>query len=221
MQARIAELVHPVFRYVLALPDRLDAGEALQWDHERATLTQMLAALAAPDAPARDALEVEFDFSEQADPETQASLTLAAIRHALTCWIDEFMSQQSAWGRRWREEPLEAEIYHGAPLRKFWEEARYAETRGDRDALEVIFWCVALGYCGAWRGKPDTLQAWQMRVQALLDRTAPAWTMPASLTPSPREREMPTDLPTRRMAFSLLVGGALMLPVLTMLLWRW
>ena len=28
MQARIADMVHPIFRHVLAVHDRLDAGEA-------------------------------------------------------------------------------------------------------------------------------------------------------------------------------------------------
>jgi type VI secretion system protein ImpK len=222
MQARIADIVHPIFRYVLALRDRLDAGESLQWDHERSTLRKLLDAFGPEDAPVRDSREDGFDLSELGTPAEQRRLTQATIRYALTCWLDELLGQHSAWGPRWREQPLEAEVYGSIQgSRKFWEEARYAETRGDRDTLEVILWCVALGYCGAWRGKPETLRTWQTRVQAMLDRTAPVWSMPGCLAPSPRERAMPTDLPTRRLAFSVLLGFALVAPVVAVLLWRW
>jgi hypothetical protein len=220
MQARIADLVHPIICHVLGLRDRLDVGEALQWDHERRALRKLLDALGPEDAPAR--ADDGFDMSELGSPAEQRRLTQATIRHVLICWLDEILGQHSAWGPRWREKPLEAVVYGTVQgSRKFWEEARYAETRGDRDTLEVVLWCVALGYGGAWRGKPETLTAWQARVLALLDRTAPLWTMPGCLASSPRERQMPTDLPTRRLAFSVLLGFALVAPLLAVLLWRW
>ncbi len=222
MQARIADMVHPIFRHVLAVHDRLDAGEALQWDHERARLRELLDALGPEDVAAIDAQEDGFDLSEPGTPGAQRRLTQATIRYALTCWCDELLGQHSAWGPRWRELPLEAEIYGTVQgSRKFWEEARYAETRGDCDTLEVVLWCAALGHCGGWRGKPETLKAWQARVQTLLARTAPVSSLPGCLAPSPRERALPTDLPTRRLTFSLLLGGALIVPLLAGLLLRW
>ena len=217
MQANIAELVHPVFDRVLNLRDRLAAGNAPHWDDERAALRELLDAI----RPA-DARPEAFDLSEQETPGEEQRLTLATIRYALTCWLDEFLCRHSAWGRRWREAPLEAELYGGVQdRRKFWDEARYAETRHDRAALEVILWCVGLGFAGVWQGRAETLQAWRERVQSLLDRTAPVWTMPASLTPPMHERPLPTDLPTRRLAFVLLLGFSLAAPLLAIWLTRW
>jgi hypothetical protein len=214
MQAHIADIVHPIFRHGLALRDRLEAGDAVQWDQERANLRKLLDALVPEDAPTLDAPADGFDLSELGTPAEQRRLTQANIRHVLICWFDELLGQ--------RDQPLEAEIYGTVQgPRKFWEEVRYAETRGDRDTLEVVLWCVALGYAGAWRGKPETLRTWQARVQALLDRTAPVWSMPGCLAPSPRERALPTDLPTRRLTFSVLLGFALVTPLLAALLLRW
>jgi type VI protein secretion system component VasF len=213
MQSQIADLVHPVIHRVLRLRERLDAGELPQCDHERAALKELLGRLSP--AQAQDG----FDFAG-AEPAEAERLSRATIRCALTCWLDELLAGHSAWGPRWRDQPLEAETYPNAGgHRRFWEEARYAETRGDRDALEVILWCVALGFAGAWRGTPETLKAWQTRVTALLDRTTPACAMPASLAP-PAERLMPTDLPTRRLVFSLILGFALLAPLLVVLAWR-
>jgi type VI protein secretion system component VasF len=221
MQACIADLVHPIFRRVLELRDRLSAGESPLWDDERSALRELLDTLGPGDTPARNAWPDQFAFSEQGAPEDQRRLTQATIRYVLTCWLDEYLGQHSAWGPSWREQPLEAELYGTLQGRKFWDEARYAETRGDRDTLEVVFWCAALGYNGAWRGMPQILQAWQARVQELLDRTAPVLALPASRAPSSLERALPTDLSTRRLAFSLLLGVSLAAPLLAVLLWRW
>ncbi len=218
MQARIADLTQPIFGRVLELRDRLEAGEAPQWDHERSALRALLDAL----VPESDRRANHLDFSGQGAREEQRRLTQATIRYALTCWLDEFLGDHSAWGPRWRECPLESEMHGTMPsCQKFWDEARYAETRGDRDTLEVVLWCAALGYRGAWRNKQETLRAWQGRVQDLLDRTAPVWTMPAVLAPPPGERALPTDLPTRRLEFSLLLAFSLAAPLLAALLWRW
>lgn len=222
MQALIADIVHPIFRRVIMLRDRLDAGESPAWDTERSALRELLDALGPGDAPAHNARQDGSDLSDLGTPAEQQRLTRATLRYVLTCWLDEFLGQHPAWGPRWRNHPLEAAIYGTIQgSRKFWEEARYAETRGDRDTLEVALWCAALGYSGTWRGKPESLKAWQTRVQALLDRTTPAWSMPGCLAPSPRERALPTDLPARRLAFSLLLGFSLAAPLLAALLWRW
>ena len=159
MQARIADIVHPIIGRVLELRDRLEAGESPQWDDERLILRELLDALVPEDAPTHDAGPEDFDLSEHGAPEEQWRLTQTTIRYTLTCWLDEFLGEHSAWGPRWREQPLETEIYGTMPgNHKFWDEARYAETRGDRDTLEIAFWCVALGYRGAWCSKPDTLR---------------------------------------------------------------
>lgn len=219
MQARIAELVYPFFGRVLELRDRLDAGAAPEWDEERSALRKLLDAMR-PDGAAEDAA-LRFDLSELITPAEQERLMFAAIRFALTAWADELLGEHYAWGQRWREQPLEAAVFGSLQGKsKFWDEARYAETRGDRDALEVMLWCAALGYSEAWPGNPESLRAWQERIQEMLNRSMPDLALPSSLAVSPRDRTMPSDLPMRRLVFAALVGIALAAPPMALWLMR-
>lgn len=223
MRTAMAAAVQSVFDAGISLRERLEAGEPLEWDRERAFLKAQLAVLQTDavdrEVPGPD--EIAFDFSMPDNPAERRRLTRKTIRFALTCWLDDFLGYYSAWGPRWRQEPLENELYDLPPAgSKFWDEARYAGTRGDIDALEVMYWCALLGYRGDWRAEPERVAAWAARVRTMLQRNTQPWTMPASLAPSPQDTLTPSILPYRSMIFSLLMGVALISPPALLLLWR-
>lgn len=222
MQAVIADLVHPIFQRGIALRAGLEAQEPLDWLQERTALKEMLARLNADAATGLDGLdEIDFDFAMPNEAEERGRLTRATVRYALTAWLDEFFSHHSAWGLRWREAPLEAEAYgRRTPGSKFWDEARYAQTRGDLDTLEVMYLCVMLGFRGDRRTKPAQVADWTQRVRTLLEQSAPKWTMPASLAPSAREAKLPDAWQYRGMVFSVLMAATLVLPMMVLMLWR-
>ncbi len=217
MRTAVAALVQPIFDAGISLRDRLEASEPLEWDRERALLKSLLARLQV------EATEDEngFDFSMPDHPAEQSRLTRNTMRYALTCWLDDFLGYHSAWGLRWRQETLESELFLArASERKFWDEARYARTRGDVESLEVMYWCALLGYRGEWRSDPNRVAAWAARVRGIIEQQAQTWTMPASLAPSPHEMQPPADLLYRSMVFSVLLTVALTAPLALLLAWR-
>lgn len=211
MQTSLADAVFAVLARGIGLRERVDAGAPLDWDAERAGLQAALAALAGPAGEAGD-LDGELDlvFSEHGSPEERARLTRTTLQYALWCWLDEWLPPD------WR--PRE-DARLTADAGRFWDEARYAETRGDLDALEGMYLCVMLGFRGAWRNEPALLDAWVTRVRAKVAQDRPAWTMPASLA-VPRLEPAPEDSPYRRLAYSALLTCALVGPLLAMLVWR-
>jgi type IV/VI secretion system ImpK/VasF family protein len=220
MQPPIAEAVLAIFNCGLTLRDRLEAGESLQWDLERATLKQLLSVFL---TRADDTSEFgnELVFSEHGSAEERSRLSQATIRFALTCWLDEWFTRYSTQAPRWRERTLETELFGSTEGgTKFWDEARYAETRGDLIALEAMHLCVMLGFRGAWRDKPAQVETWAARIRLKLQQAAPTWTMPACLEPPRYEAAQEEDASYRRMLFSMLLMFSLLLPLALVFLWR-
>jgi hypothetical protein len=216
MQAPIADAVHALFNHGLSLRDRLEGGEPVQWALEQTRLKQLLAFF---DTQAEDSLESENElglvFSERGSPEEFDRLTLATIRYALTCWLGEWFAHDRPEGT------LERELVAGSDAgAKFWEEARYADTRGDLESLEVMFLCVMLGFRGNQRDKPEQLEAWAARTRAKLEQAVQSRAMPAGLEPPVYASAHADGLPVRRMAFSVLLTLSLMLPLVLVLWWR-
>ena len=216
MQASIADIVHVIFNGGLSLRDRLEAGETPEWERERATFVQQLALLNVDDAG-----DLGLVFSEQGSSDELGAMTRATIRYALTCWLDEWLTHYSTQGSAWRERTLEAELFDNQDAgAKFWDEARYAETRSDLEALEVMHLCVMLGFRGKWRDKPEQLDSWTTRICRTLEQASHPWAMPACLDPPAEALTRADDFSLRRMAFSVLLTFSLMLPFAAVLLWR-
>jgi type VI protein secretion system component VasF len=220
MHADLADTVHPILDYALSLRYRLDAGEPLQWDLEQSTLKAMLSPLTAEANAEADVVEdFSFDFSEKVDHLESLRQTQKTVHIALTYWLDEFFIRHTSWSSRWSERTLESAFFGtNEGSRKFWEEARYAEARGDRDALESLLWCVMLGFRGDEHASPNQVEAWGTRIRARLE-PSPAWTMPASLQTS-RGVLRAGDLPYRRRAFAMLLTLSLFVPLALVMLWR-
>ena len=159
MRQDLANLVHPVLEYGLALRDRLRRGESPSLDAEQSTLLGLLQV----ERDARRLPEFGGDDPEgiarRSDSEANAAPFLGA-RYALACWLDELFVLDSSWGMLWNEHKLESRLYGGNDRAwRFWEQARASAQRSP-DALEVYFLCVMLGFTGELDADPTALAGW-------------------------------------------------------------
>jgi type VI secretion system protein ImpK len=215
MRKEIADLVYPVVNYALQLKDRLNRGEELSLTNEQAELRGLLKSEAAAkrwgeyagDAPAG------FDDGSGRGPAEQ----FLGIRYALTCWLDEMFILDSPWKAEWNERKLEAALY-GSNDRawKFWEQARKAEARPEKDALEVFFLCVMLGFRGDLREDPEALRSWREAAEAQIGRPR-EWT-------GPPDAQLPPDVPPLEGAqkfqkMALTVGAVVLLLIPVGMFW--
>jgi type VI secretion system protein ImpK len=191
MQEVLADLVHPILHYGLALKERLERGAAPSLDLEQATLKRMLQTeLEAAQYPeyGGETRGQGFDTAVEGRSAGGVDMFLGA-RYALTCWLDELFIVHSPWSTAWNERKLEVALY-GSNDRawRFWEQARLAETRPTTDALEVYFLCVMLGFRGELGEESERLRAWCKAVQGRLTHMGEEW-------PHPPELDPPTDVP--------------------------
>ena len=142
MNDAYAQLVGPVFQYVIEFPQRLARGEVPPLHEVRADLLALLAE------------------AEQRASTLGLAADFAPAKYALVYWIDEVLIN-SSWSHalEWREHILEWEYFRERLAgEEFYEKARQAETLARSDALEVFFLCVALGFQGKYANNPGELQ---------------------------------------------------------------
>jgi type VI secretion system protein ImpK len=212
MQERLANLVHPVFNYGLGLKERLDRGEAPDFDTEHARLKGLLLTEVEArrntdygGAPARD----EAAFGEEAP---EAADRFLGVRYALVCWLDEFFILNTPWEKKWNERKLEVELY-GTNDRawKFWRQADLALALPNDDAVEAFFLCVLLGFRGQYRDEGDQLQSWVATTKTRVAKIrAQDW-------PYPLEYEPPTYVPPhfgREQLRNMILTGCIVLLLL-------
>ena len=218
MRQEIANLVHPILEYGIALRERLRRGEEPSLDAEQGALLGLLQGEREarslpdfggddPDAPAR---------RTAASTETDAAPFLGA-RYALVCWLDEIFVLDSTWGALWNEHKLESRLYGGNDRAwRFWDQARAAALRSP-DALEAYFLCVMLGFTGEFDADPVALGGWVAATRYQMQgstaagwRGVPGLEMPTHVAPlSGRDR-------LRRM---LLVASVVLLAVVPAVAW--
>lgn len=216
MHAALADAVYAVFNRGIAVRERLEAGDPIDWEREHERVHTLLNAFVSVE-DTKGSGDFSFVFSEHANHEERRRLTHVTIGFALTCWLDEFLTLHV---------PPETQLPdayrfgNAEGASRFWDEARYAETRGDLEAIEVMYLCVMLGFRGPWRGETAQVEAWAERIRAKLDRMQETWTMPASLEAPRLDRRLADDRPARRMAFTLMLTFALFVPLGLAWLWR-
>ena len=133
MTPKFAKAVDPVFEYVLELLDRLDGGHADtsgQREHQR-----IIRAL--------DLAEAELGAGDE---------DWMAAKRALVCWVDEMLSAK-IWDDHeyWTNNPLEKELFGTADRAlNFYTWSKKAAAERRRDALEVYYLCVILGFRGLY-----------------------------------------------------------------------
>ncbi len=209
MPNNLIDQIHAIIRCGLSLRDRLEAGAVLEPTAVQETLLALLAPLA-------------IEEKRAAEKNEGVDQARSAIRYALASWLDEWLLNHSAWGEAWRDYTLEACLYAGSRHGdRFWQEAHLAEVRGDVETLNVMYWCAALGFRGAWCDKPEQIEAWTMRVRDLLEKSAPhveravyAW------NPGARPADSATEFPLQRMRFAALLTFSCLVSLVLVILWR-
>ena len=72
----------------------------------------------------------------------------------------------SVWEPQWNANKMETALYRlNKRSTEFWEQAQRSQTRPTRDALEVYYLCVMLGFRGKMIERPIELNAWRDAVQ--------------------------------------------------------
>ena len=153
MSPDFARVVDPIFLHVIGLLDRIERNQA-------------------PEAPiARAGIEYRLNHAEQVVGHGHEQWKLA--KYALAAWIDEMLIEAPWEGRGyWKNRSLEIELFKGATAHEtFYLKAEEAKSQATRDALEVFYVCVVLGFRGLYRkpkdnedakrlGLPDSLAKW-------------------------------------------------------------
>ena len=131
MTPNFAQAVDPVFLYVLALLDRISQDAKPKPQEERARIRAII-----DEAEARLGTGQEWDLA----------------KYAIVSWIDEMLVDAPWDGREWwSNNVLEIELFNTRECNeKFFLKARQASTLQGRDALEVFYVCVILGFRGLY-----------------------------------------------------------------------
>ena len=153
MTPEFAKAVDPVFLHVLGLMERIERGENPSPENERHRIGALL---------------------EQAEAKRGQSQDWQLAKYALVSWIDEVMLDAPWNGRDWWENNALEVQYFRTRLRNedFYNKSQQAAALPQRDALEVFYLCVVLGFRGLYRNPaaamaiaqsrnlPPNLEAW-------------------------------------------------------------
>jgi type VI secretion system protein ImpK len=153
MTPKFAQAIDPVMLHVLGLLDRISREERPSPPDERLRIRALI---------------------DQAEALLGASEQWQLGKYALAAWIDE-MLVDAPWDGRdwWSNNVLEMELFSSRECYdRFYILAKEASTLANRDALEVFYICVVLGFRGLYRdpdfsrstiqalGLPEHVEAW-------------------------------------------------------------
>ncbi|HEY5312017.1 MAG TPA: DotU family type IV/VI secretion system protein [Pirellulales bacterium] len=153
MTPNFAGAVDPIFLHVLGLLDRLAGGDCPPAEEERLRIRSWL---------------------DQAEGQLGQSPEWKLAKYALVSWTDELLIEADWPGRDWwNENALEVELFNTRVTNEqFYIRAKEAALLPKRDALEVFYVCVVLGFRGLYRdpmvaaalaeprGLPADLETW-------------------------------------------------------------
>jgi len=132
MTPEFALAVDRVFLHVLGLLDRIGHGENPRPDEERMRIRGWL---------------------DQAEAQLGQSPDWQLAKYALVAWIDDVLIE-APWDGRvwWKEKALEVDVFNTRLREKqFYDKAVEAASLPRKDALEVFYVCVILGFRGIYR----------------------------------------------------------------------
>ena len=132
MTPKLAQAVDPVFLHMLGLLDRIQRGEIASPQEERLRLRTLI---------------------DQAEAIVGVGGEWELMKYALVSWIDELLVE-SQWAGHdwWSNNVLEVELFNTRLCYEhFFVKAQEASTMATRDALEVYYVCVILGFRGVYR----------------------------------------------------------------------
>jgi type VI secretion system protein ImpK len=157
MTPHFAAAVDPVFLHVLGLLERIGNNESPNPAEERTVINNWLR-------------HAEAQLGQKQDWELS--------KYALVAWIDDVLIEAPWQGRLWwKENALEVELFNSRDRATlFYSKAQEAAKMTRRDALEVYYVCVVLGFRGLYRDSASTFLADQLGLPPNLD----AWASMAS-----------------------------------------
>jgi type VI secretion system protein ImpK len=132
MTPRFSKAVDPVFLHVLGLLERIGRDEIPSPKEERLRIRGWL---------------------DQAEGQLGQGPDWQLAKYALVSWIDDVLIDAPWEGRGWwKENALEVEIFN-TRLRneQFYMKAKESSSLPVKDALEVFYVCVVLGFRGLYR----------------------------------------------------------------------
>jgi type VI secretion system protein ImpK len=137
MTPEFAKAVDPVFMYVLNLLDRIEQEQAPDPEEERVRIRGRL---------------------DQAEAMLGQGQDWQLAKYGLVSWIDEVLIDApwpaSTW---WKENSLEWELFRSLERsEQFYLKAKEASTLRRKDALEVFYVAVVLGFRGLYRDPART-----------------------------------------------------------------
>jgi type VI secretion system protein ImpK len=145
MNPNFAKAVDPVFLHVLGLLDRIKENRPISPDDERASIGKLL-----DDAQAKVGERQSWELA----------------KYALVAWIDELLCAERWTGSRWWTDNLLEFSYFKTRERatEFFTKAKTAAEMTRRDALEVYYICVVLGFRGLYARSESMFMADQLRL---------------------------------------------------------
>jgi type VI secretion system protein ImpK len=132
MTPNFAQAIDPILMYVLALLDRISRGAKPEPGEEKAKIRALI-----DEAEARLGAMTEWNLA----------------KYALVSWIDEMLIEALWDGREWwGNNILEVELFNSRQCHEqFFLKAQQASTITGRDAVEVFYVCVILGFRGLYQ----------------------------------------------------------------------
>jgi type VI secretion system protein ImpK len=138
MSPKFSRAVDPIFSCVLDLLDRIDRGQQCDPAEEKAKIVKRFDAASAQLGQSPDWIDL--------------------ARYAMYAWIDSELAKVRPWEGRewWQSHSLELD-YWGQGLANvvFFERAQEAAKQPSKDALEVFYVCVVLGFRGFYENLPE------------------------------------------------------------------
>lgn len=205
MTPKFAQACDPVMLHILALLERINRDENPAPQDERLRIRALM---------------------DQAEALLGAGREWQLAKYGLASWVDE-MLVDAPWSGRdwWSNNVLEMELFNSRQCYdQFYVQAKEASTLPQRDALEVFYVCVVLGFRGLYRdpefsrqtilalGLPEDVTAWakQAALAVRLGQGRPALVG--------KQKEIAGAPPLRAryfalwsgLALALLAGGALL-----------
>ncbi len=175
MTPKFAQAVDPVLLHVLGLLERIGRDERPSPQEERLQIVALL---------------------DQAEAIVGVGQEWELAKYGLVSWIDEVLLETPWDGRDWwGNNVLEVELFNSRLCNeRFYTRAQEASTLPRRDALEVFYVCVVLGFRGLYRdselaamltqsiGLPENLDSWarQTALAIRLGQGRPALAGPRS-----------------------------------------
>lgn len=185
--------VDPLLLHVLDLLDRIENGEDPDPQEEQIRIRALI---------------------DQGEAIVGAGREWELSRYALASWIDEVLVDSSWSGREWwSNNVLEVEFYNTRLCNEqFFVNAKEASTLPGRDALEVYYICVILGFRGLYR---DPHMAKMLAEQHGLPSDLATWAKQASMSIRLGQGRPPLRPPSRE------VTGAPPLMKRSRVVWPW